>query len=285
VKDKGDQLEDKAMSEAMERPQDEQNAEQGYTPETGIPEPTRQSAGFQGNQWGDRTADTQPSQPLIVNYCRVCGRGLSAAETIHAQGVVYCPDHAPRMQAGYGQPSAPPPPMGAGMGYRLPEAPSPYSAPMAPVGAASPGLAFVVGLIPGVGAVYNAQYVKAIVHVVVLGVLISIVTAGAAQDFEPLFGLLIAIWYFYMPFEAYHTARKRNLGLPVDDVSSIFPMRAGRSGFPIGPVVLIGLGVIFLLAQFDLISFAALLRYWPVALILAGGWMLWERMAVKSEES
>jgi hypothetical protein len=277
-------LEDKAMSEAMERPNEQQSPEMGHGAPGGIPEPPRRSAGFEGAAWGDGPSGS-PAQPrTIVNYCRICGRGLSAEETIHAQGVVYCPDHAPHMQAGYSPRSAPPPPTGTGPGYRAPEPPSPYSAPVAPVNAASPGLAFLVGLIPGVGAVYNAQYVKAIVHVVVLGVLISILSAGAAEGFEPLFAMLIGIWYFYMPFEAYHTARKRSLGIPVDDVSSILPMRTSGSGIPIGPVVLIGLGVLFLLAQFDLISFASILRYWPVALILAGGWMLWERMAIKSEQ-
>jgi hypothetical protein len=151
------------------------------------------------------------------------------------------------------------------------------------VAGASPGLAFLLGLIPGVGAVYNAQYVKAIVHVVVLGLLISIVDSPAAHELEALFGMLIAIWYFYMPFEAYHTARKRNLGIAVDDFSSILPMKARASGFPIGPVVLIGLGVLFLLAQFDLLSIGDVLRFWPLALIGVGSWMLYERMNQRAE--
>ncbi|MDZ7638190.1 MAG: DUF5668 domain-containing protein [Bryobacterales bacterium] len=242
----------------------------------------RRSSGFQGGSWEERAAaEPPPAQPLIVNYCRVCGRGLTAAETAHVQGAVYCPEHAPRMQPGYGQAPYPPPPAGA-QGYRAPEGPSPYSVPM---GSASPGLAFLLGLIPGVGAVYNAQYVKAIVHVVVFGLLVSILSSGAADGIEPLFGMLAAIWYFYMPFEAYHTARKRTMGLPVDDISSIFPMQSRSSGIPVGPVILIALGVIFLLAQFDLISFGALLRYWPVLLIVAGGWMLYERMALKGQGS
>jgi hypothetical protein len=158
-------------------------------------------------------------------------------------------------------------------------APNPYAAQSLPGGASSPGLAFLIGLIPGVGAVYNAQYVKAIVHVVVFGLLISIVESGNARGLEPLFGMLIAIWYFYMPFEAYHTARKRNLGLPVDDFSSILPVKRRGDGLPIGPIVLIAVGVLFLLAQFDLLSIGTLLRYWPVALIGLGSWMLYERMA------
>lgn len=215
------------------------------------------------------TRQNSENQP-VVSYCRVCGRGLTATEARVLQGVVYCGEHAPEFHPE--SPNAPPPP-----NYPM-EPPSPYATGVPPAMNASPGLAFLVGLIPGVGAVYNAQYVKAIVHVVVFGLLISIIDSGGARGFEPLFGLLIAIWYFYMPFEAYHTARKRNLGIPLDDYSSILPLKARSPGFPIGPLVLIGLGVLFLLAQFDLLSISAILRYWPVALILLGSWMLYERM-------
>lgn len=216
----------------------------------------------------------QPQEQPITGYCRVCGLALTAADARLLQGVLYCAEHAPVPVAGA---AAPPPPPG----YMEP--PSPYATGVAPVGT-SPGLAFLLGLIPGVGAVYNAQYVKAIVHVVIFGLMISIVADGAAEGFEPLFGLLIAIWYIYMPFEAYHTARKRALGIPVDDFSSILPLKGRASGFPVGPVVLIGLGVLFLLAQFGLLSIGAILRYWPVALILMGVYMLYERMSQRPSE-
>jgi hypothetical protein len=215
----------------------------------------------------------QPQDQSIVSYCRVCGRGLRVDEQHILRGAAYCSEHASSRDIGMGP--IPPPPPGYG------EPPSPYVTGVTPVAGASPGLAFLLGLIPGVGAVYNAQYLKAIVHVVVFGLLISIVDSGSADGFEVLFGLLIAIWYLYMPFEAYHTARKRNLGLPVDDFSSILPLQARSSGLPIGPIALIGLGVLFLLAQFDLLSIGTILRYWPVALILIGSWMLYERISQK----
>ncbi len=143
---------------------------------------------------------------------------------------------------------------------------------------ASPGLAFVLGLIPGVGAIYNSQYVKGLVHVVILGILISIVNSDASADFHPLFGLLIAVWWFYMAFEAYHTAKKRQLGHPVDEFSSIVPLHR-RHGFPAGPILLIGLGVVFLLNTMNLLPFERIIRYWPVLLIVLGAYMLYERIA------
>src|SRR5262245_1673786 len=78
------------------------------------------------------------------------------------------------------------------------------------VGGDSPGAAFALGLIPGVGAIYNAEYFKAAVHILIFGLLVSIVDHGGGL-FEPLFGLLAFGFYVYMPFEAYYTAKKRKL--------------------------------------------------------------------------
>lgn len=143
---------------------------------------------------------------------------------------------------------------------------------------ASPGLAFVLGLIPGVGAIYNGQYVKGLVHVVILGVLISIVGSDSVHDMAPLFGMLIGVWVFYMAFEAYHTARRRQMGHVVDEFSSIVPLRGRPSRFPVGPVMLIAIGVLFLLNTLELVRFSQLIRYWPVALIALGAYMLYERL-------
>jgi hypothetical protein len=141
----------------------------------------------------------------------------------------------------------------------------------------SPGLAFLLGIIPGVGAIYNAQYAKGLVHVLILGILISIVSSGAAGGLEPLFGIMIAAWFFYMAFEAYHTAKRRQLGQPVDEFSSLVPLR-GSSRFPVAPIIFIALGVLFLLMNFDLLRFRDVVRYWPVFLIALGVYMLYVRL-------
>lgn len=182
------------------------------------------------------------------------------------------------------RPAAPPPPPGSP--WTAPgSAQSPYDVPHASLHthnpadpAASPGLAFILGLIPGVGAIYNSQYVKGLVHVIVLGILISIVNSDASTDFHPLFSLLIAVWWFYMAFEAYHTARKRQLGQPVDEFSSIIRLHR-RQGFPAGPIILIAFGVVFLLNTMNLLPFERIIRYWPVLLIVLGAYMLYERIS------
>jgi hypothetical protein len=133
-------------------------------------------------------------------------------------------------------------------------------------------------LIPGVGAIYNGQYAKGIVHVLIFGLLISIESSGAAGGLEPLIGILIGVFPFYMAFEAYHTARKRMMGEPVDEFSSIVQLRPEAGRFPMIPVLLILLGGLFLLNNLGLVRLEQILRYWPAALILLGAWMLYERM-------
>jgi hypothetical protein len=222
----------------------------------------------------------KPEAPKVVGYCRACGKPLDDASVRNAHGTIYCEEHIPMQQQ-----TVPPMPAAA------PESPytSPYTAPYSAAVPppivnhdASPGLAFVLGLIPGVGAIYNGQYAKGLVHVIIIGLTISILSNGAARGFEPLLSLLLAGFWFYMAFEAYHTARRRQQGLIVDEFSSLFPMR-GANSFPVAPILLIVLGVIFLLNNLDFFEMERVIRYWPVLLIAVGIYMLYLRMSNSSE--
>lgn len=196
------------------------------------------------------TENTQ--QKPVAAYCRVCGKALAEDEVRLAKGTIFCSEHVPAAE-----PAAAP--------------------PLAPNPGVSPGLAFVLGMIPGVGAIYNGQYAKGIVHVLILGLLISISSSDAAGGLEPLFGLLTAVFWFYMAFEAYHTARRRAMGEPVDEFSSLVDLRGGRRT-PVMPVLLMLLGTLFLLNNLEIVRLRDVLRYWPVALIAAGAWMLYEQV-------
>lgn len=144
----------------------------------------------------------------------------------------------------------------------------------------SPGLAFLLGMIPGVGAIYNGQYLKGLVHALVFGLLITLIDNSNGTGAQPLLAMILAAFWFYMAFEAYHTARKRQLGVPVDEWSSIIPR--GRQGgrIPVGPILLIAIGVIYLLNSLDLLDFRAISRFWPVILIVVGAYMLYSRFTV-----
>jgi len=221
--------------------------------------------------------------------------------------------------------------------------PNPFAAP--PPGVPNPTAAAVLGLIPGVGAMYNGQFFKGFIHVVIFAVLISI------TDHYPIFGLFIAAWVLYQSFEAYHTARARRDGQPLPDPlglnevgnwlnlggkqtyppppanpaagapgstgsgyqASYAGYQAGYQGGyppppgyanagippippippmppvppvywrrkePIGAVILIGLGLLFLLGQLDVFNGRLWEFTWPLMLIALGAWLIIRRAGV-----
>ena len=81
----------------------------------------------------------------------------------------------------------------------------------ASTGSPNPAAAAVLGLIPGVGAMYNGQFFKGLIHVVIFAVLISM------AHISGIFGIFIPAWILYQSFEAFHTAKALRDGLPVPD--------------------------------------------------------------------
>jgi TM2 domain-containing membrane protein YozV len=198
--------------------------------------------------------------PAPAGYCRICGRALAESDLRRFGGTIYCGEHVP------GRPPEP--------------TETPRSEYQRGEGG-SPGLAFLLGLIPGVGAIYNGQYAKGLIHLMVFGLLISILQSGPG-GLGAMFSLLVAGFYFYMPFESYHTARRRRRGEAVDEFSSILPIRA-KSDSVAGPVALIGGGLVFLLINLDVIDLGEAVRYWPMILIAVGLYMLYARRRAASE--
>src|SRR6185312_5698956 len=130
-------------------------------------------------------------------YCRTCGKPVCAHCARDVRGVVYCEDCLAAQVSG----AMPPPPQ--------PGAVAPGATTVA---SGSPGLAALLGFIPGVGAMYNGEYAKGFIHVLIFATLI-----WAANNIHPLFGLAIAAFVIYMPIEAYQTAKARLLGLQPPD--------------------------------------------------------------------
>src|ERR1700686_3885880 len=93
-------------------------------------------------------------------YCRTCGKPVCEECRRDAFGTVYCAEHTPAAQT----PPAPPYSTGFPPGFPpgVPNMPGPP--PSYAYADVSPGLALFLGVIPGVGAIYNGQYAKGMVH-------------------------------------------------------------------------------------------------------------------------
>ena len=224
--------------------------------------------------------ETVPALPAnTLGYCRACGKALEESTMRTAQGAIYCAEHVPQT----------PPPLHAGASpfgaqpyvaahYTAPAA-SPYTAAQVVNAQVSPAMAFALGLIPGVGAIYNGQYAKGLVHALILGVLLAAASTSIPGVAEPVTVLLVITFWAYMPFEAFHTAVKRRKGLAVDEFSGLSAGGSTASRFPAAAVLLIAFGIVFLLNNLDLLDVRRILRYWPVLMIGLGVYLLWMRVA------
>lgn len=178
-------------------------------------------------------------------YCRSCGRALCPEDQRDIYGVIYCQNClAPGVAA-------------AGADAGVPGAPR-------------PALALLLGFIPGVGAIYNGQYLKAFVQVVIFGFLIALVN-GANGFLSPLAGIAVAAFYFYMVIDSYHTAKRLEAGLPAPDVLNL---GAEQINAPIAAIVLIAIGVLFLLRSLGFFFYDFSRFLWPILLIAVGVYLL-----------
>ena len=283
-----------------------------------------------------------PDTPVAA-YCQNCGKALCTQCVRAVSGVIYCEQCLAAklgIGGGYTAPGAAAyTPSGAGPGgvsYAV--------GGVIPPSGPNPGTATILGFIPGVGAMYNGQFVKALVHVLVFVVLIGI------TGNHGIFGIFIAAWIAYQVFDAHQTAKARRDGLPLPDpfglnelgakigipnssatpqatqtytnvppgnmppgappvagftppgpdpygpyttvppMGGSMPPMAGqvppqgpdpyapvRRREPIGAIILIGLGLLFLFNTLGIFGFDWLHHTWPLLIIGLGAWLLFRR--------
>ncbi|PYP85067.1 MAG: hypothetical protein DMG65_21300 [Candidatus Angelobacter sp. Gp1-AA117] len=220
-------------------------------------------------------------------YCRTCGKALCDTCKRDVMGAIYCePCLAARVH---------------GI--------SPNTVTGTPVTVVtdppSPAIATMLGFIPGVGAMYNGQFPKALLHLGIFVTLILLIMHG--RGLTPVFGICLGFFIIYMVFEAHQTAKARQLGRPLPDPLGLnhilgiqetaagniaSPVDAQRvpvipaqgestppaQGIPVGAIILIGLGVIFLIGKLPGVD---LDKLWPLFLIGLGVWIAYKRTVMR----
>lgn len=182
------------------------------------------------------------SEVPAQGFCRNCGKAMCEACRRDVRGILYCEDCLANTVA---------------------------APPAAASGGPSPALAAVLGVVPGLGAVYNGEYMKALIHVLLFGTTIAMIERTHSEE---VFVPMLVAFIFYMPIDAYRTAKARLEGRRP---TSLFGDTA--SGQPIGAYVLIGLGVLFLLEQAGFQILEHLGRFVAPALLIGLGLYLIRR--------
>jgi hypothetical protein len=224
------------------------------------------------------------SDLAAVAFCRTCGKPLCQNCTRDVRGVIYCESClAARLESPAPAPGTVgfvPPQTQAGY---TPVAVPPPSAPRSQSGPNPAVAGILAGFFPfGVGAVYCGQYAKGLAHLLIFALLIF--AAGHAGDWGWIFGISIAFFVVYQIIDAVRSARALQEGQPVPDplgLGQTFGMgdKFDANKVPVGAVILIGLGVLFLLHTMGFWEFG-FERFWPLILVFLGVWMFyrqWER--------
>jgi hypothetical protein len=167
-----------------------------------------------------------PDTPVAA-YCQNCGKALCSQCVRSVSGVIYC-EQCLAAKLGIGGTGFGAPASGSYTGTTAGAAS--YAVPgVVTTGGPNPGTAAVLGFIPGVGAMYNGQFVKGLVHVLVFVILVGI------SGNHGIFGIFIAAWVFYQVFDAHQTAKARRDGLPLPDPFGLNELGA-KIGIPNSPI-------------------------------------------------
>lgn len=228
------------------------------------------------------------TETTATAYCRTCGKPMCPACSHNVRGVVYCEDCIAQH---IGAPAATAAPV---TGFVPSATPAGVPVPVVVSSGPSPGLAGVLaGFFPfGVGQVYTGQYAKGLAHLLIFSALVW----GASSDsgYEPFFGICIAAFYVYQIIDAVRSAHAIRLGQPAPDPFGL--ARTFTAGpavdkavehrqVPLGAMILIGLGVLFLFDTMGLFPLHWMGRMWPVILIVLGVWMFMKRTAPPASPS
>jgi len=157
--------------------------------------------------------------------------------------------------------------------------------------AKSPAAAGILSIIlPGLGNIYNGLVNKGLLHLVIFaGLLVLLITAGMGGNPVAIvfMSLMLAGFWFYQIIDSINNAKAINLA-----AAGGKPVEAGKPGIlpdvvlPSGSIfwggVLVVIGILAILANFDVVRWETLWDFWPVAVIVIGLKLVFDAVAKKS---
>ena len=186
------------------------------------------------------------SEVDATGYCRNCGKPLCAECERNVRGALYCEDCLVSALTG-----------------NAPAAVQPSRS--------NPGAAAAIGIIPGLGAVYNGDYTRALVLLSIWAGLLAVGLTDSFGDVSPVVWIAFGLFPIYTSLDSYRGAQARQLAAAGDGSAVAVTQR------PVGAIVLIVLGALALLGNLGWIQGQWVTRGWPVVLIGIGIWLYVKR--------
>jgi hypothetical protein len=138
--------------------------------------------------------------------------------------------------------------------------------PKSPFGAAVLSFFF-----PGTGLLYCGQVLKGLIFMVIFAGLVTMQGHASGQPFT---AIILAGFYIYQIIESVNVAkainRKALAGDEAEAETEDALAKEVKSGSIFWGLVLVGLGAVLTLANFDVISYHTIFDFWPVVVIVIG---------------
>jgi TM2 domain-containing membrane protein YozV len=148
----------------------------------------------------------------------------------------------------------------------------------------SPVLAFLLSFFfPfGVGPFYNGEIVKALIYLVVFAGLVTMQPQGGSQPFA---GIVLGAFYIFQIIDSVNVANKINrralVGGEAEVEETTISTEAVTAGSIFWGILLIALGGILLLGNFEVISYKTIWDFWPAVVIVIGAKLIFDYLSKK----
>jgi hypothetical protein len=129
----------------------------------------------------------------------------------------------------------------------------------------NPSLAAFLAIFPGMGAIYNGNIIKGVTYMLIFAVLI-VLTDSANEPDAVVFGLMIAGFFIFQILDSYNEAGKINRNILAEEN----PAGTKEDLSMFSAIIVLMIGIVFQLANFDLLTYRQVTRLWPLVLIIFG---------------
>ncbi len=150
----------------------------------------------------------------------------------------------------------------------------------------SPVLALVLSLMPGVGQIYVGYYHQGFTNALVVASIVALLSSNMLRGAEPLFGLFLAFFWFFNVVDAWRRATFYNnalAGIGPATLPEDFAVTTGR-GTLAGGAALVLVGLIALSHTLFNLPLDWVEKWWPLALIGVGAWLMYPAIAAKKKD-